>query len=99
MSTLGYTDLVDRLAVAAELPRERVARVLDALADLVPAQIAAGCSVRLHPRLGILRAVRRASRAGIGPNGQRWARPARLSVRLAVSGVLQQQLHSAGGAG
>jgi len=51
---------------------------------------------RLHPDIGIVRAVDRCARSGTGPDGKPWVRPAYRAARLKPSNSLKRAIREAG---
>lgn len=92
IQVLPKSDLIDRLARQAEMPREQVGRLLEALATVTAETLQEGMDLRL-PGIGTLRQRRLGARSGTTPNGQPFRIATSVRVGLRPAARLLEQLN------
>ncbi|MCL6547896.1 MAG: HU family DNA-binding protein [Alicyclobacillus sp.] len=86
-------ELIEELAVRAEVPKARVQRVIEALCEVIAERVSAGETVALPP-LGRFSHVRRAERKARNlQTGETVTVPERVAVRFKVSEALKRRLN------
>ncbi|SFV08455.1 HU family DNA-binding protein [Alicyclobacillus macrosporangiidus] len=87
------TELIEELAVRADLPKAKVERLINTLCDVVGERLQAGEKVMLPP-LGRFVHVHRAARKARNPlTGEKVDVPERAAVRFQASATLKRRLN------
>ncbi|WP_029422080.1 HU family DNA-binding protein [Alicyclobacillus macrosporangiidus] len=87
------TELIEELAVRAELPKAKAGRVIDTLCEVIGERLQAGEKVMLPP-LGRFIHVHRSARKARNPlTGEKVDVPERVAVRFQASATLKRRLN------